>query len=136
MAQQLLTGVTKVAPLRSEWLLDPDAWQRDVDDNAKSAGNAQWLQLPAATPHHREVVSRGGHQAIVRPSDGCANAEASVAGPYPADACRPRWAKKTGPPYQHGSLLMDTALSLTERAADRRGWARASQSLSSLHESP
>ena len=39
--------------------------------------------------HHREVVSRGGHQSFVRPSDGCANAEASVAGPYPADACRP-----------------------------------------------
>ena len=57
--------------------------------NAKSAGNAQWLQLPAATPHHREVISRGGHQTFVRPSDGCANTEASVAGLYPADACRP-----------------------------------------------
>ena len=29
-----------------------------------------------------------GHQAFVRPSDGCANAEASVAGPYRADDCR------------------------------------------------
>ena len=44
--------------LRSECLLDPDARQRGVDANAKSAGNAQWLQLPAATSHHREVVSR------------------------------------------------------------------------------
>ena len=51
--------------------------------NAKSAGKTQRLQLPATAPHHREVVSRGGHQAFVRPS------EASLAGPYPADACRP-----------------------------------------------
>ena len=56
---------------------------------SKSAGNAQWLQLSAITPHHREVVSRGGHQAFVRPSDGCADAEESLAGPYPADARRP-----------------------------------------------
>ena len=35
---------------------------------------------------HREIVSRG-HQAFVRPFDGCANGEASLAGPYPADAC-------------------------------------------------
>ena len=39
--------------------------QRVFDVNAKSAGNAQWRQLPAATSHHREVVSRGGHQAFV-----------------------------------------------------------------------
>ena len=89
MARQPLTPVTQAAPLRSECLLDSHTWQRGVDVNAKSAGNAQWLQLQAATPHHREVVSRGGHQAFVRPSDGCANAEASVAGPYPADACQP-----------------------------------------------
>ena len=89
MARQPLTPVIQAAPLRSECLLDSDAGQRGVDVNAKSAGNAQWLQLPAATPHHREVVSRGGHQAFVRPSDGCANAQSSVAGPYPADACRP-----------------------------------------------
>ena len=88
-ARKPLTPVTQAAPLRSECLLDPDAWQRGVYVNAKSASNAQWLQLTAATPHHREVVSRGGHQALVRPSDGCANAEASGAGPYPADACRP-----------------------------------------------
>ena len=75
--------------LRSGCLLDPDERQRDVDANDKSAGNAQRLQLSATTPHHREVVSRGGHQAFVRHSDGCANAETSVAGAYPADACRP-----------------------------------------------
>ena len=76
---------------RKGWkrLLDLDAWQQGLDPNAKSAGNAQWFQLPATAPHHREVVSRGGHQAFVRTSDGCADAEASLAGPYPADACRP-----------------------------------------------
>ena len=63
--------------------------QRAVDANAMSADNGQWLQLSATTPHHREVVSRGGHQAFVRPSGGYANTEASVAGSYPADACRP-----------------------------------------------
>ena len=45
--------------------------------------------------------------------------------------------QQTGPPYQPGSLLMDTPLPLTElvmRAADHRGWARDSQSLSSLQE--
>ena len=78
-----LTPVTQVAPLRSECLLDPDARQRGVDANAKSAGNAF-----NSRQHHREVVSRGGHQAFVSPSDGCADAEASLAGPYPADACR------------------------------------------------
>ena len=83
------TAVTEAPPLRSECLLDPDAWQRGVDANAKSAGNAQWLQLSATAPHHREVVSRGGHQAFVQPSDGCADAEASLAGPYPAEARRP-----------------------------------------------
>ena len=87
MARQPPTPATQAAPLRSECLLDPDAWQRGVEDNAKSAGNPQWLQLPAATPHHRVLVLRCGHQSFVRPSDGCANAEASVAGPYPADAC-------------------------------------------------
>ena len=50
--------VTQAAPLGSECLLDPDARQRGVDVNAKSTGNAQWLQLPAATSHHQEVVSR------------------------------------------------------------------------------
>ena len=55
---QSLTPVSQAAPLRSECLLDPDARQRGLDANAKSAGNAQWLQLPTATSHHREVVSR------------------------------------------------------------------------------
>ena len=144
MARQPLTPVTQAAPLRSECLLDPEARQRGVDVNTKSAGNSQWLQLPTATPHHREVVSRGGHQAFVRSSDGCADVEAPVAGPYPADACRPPSAvlalgQQTGPPYQPGSLLMDTPLPLTElvmRDADCRGWARDSQSLSSLQENP
>ncbi len=47
--------------------------------------------------------------------------------------------QQTGPPYQPGSLLMDTLLPLPElimRAADRRGWARDSRSLSCLQESP
>ena len=47
--------------------------------------------------------------------------------------------QQTGPPYQPGSLLMDTPLPLPElimRAADRRGWARDSRSLSCLKESP
>ena len=35
---------------------------------------------------HREVVSRGGHDAFVRPSEGCADEKASVAGSYPANA--------------------------------------------------
>ena len=48
-----------------------------------------WIQLAATTPHHREVVSRGGHSAFIRPPDGCSKAEAPVAGPHPADACRP-----------------------------------------------
>ena len=56
---------------------------------AKSAGNDQRVKLPATTSHHREVVSRGGHHAFVRPSYGCADAEAPVAGTHPANACRP-----------------------------------------------
>ena len=47
--------------------------------------------------------------------------------------------QRAGPPYQPGSLLMDTPLPLNEliqRAADRRGWARDGRSLSSLQESP
>ena len=57
--------------------------------HGKSTGNAQRIQLAATTPHHREVVSRGGHPAFIRPPDGCAKPEAPVAGPHPADACRP-----------------------------------------------
>ena len=83
------TAITEAAPLRSDRLLDLDTRQRVVDPNAKSAGKAQQFQLAATAPHHREVVSRGDHQAFVRPSDGCADTEASLAGPYPADACRP-----------------------------------------------
>ena len=47
--------------------------------------------------------------------------------------------QRDGPPYQPGSILMDTPLPLTEllqRAADRRGWARDGRSLSSPQESP
>ena len=76
-------------PIRSECLFDADARQRGVDSYAKSAGNAKRVQLPATTSHHREVVSRGGHHTFVRPSDGCADAEAPVAGPHPANACQP-----------------------------------------------
>ena len=78
-----------LAPLCIEYLRDPDPRQRGVDPNAKSADHIQQFQLPATTPHNREVVTPGGHQALVRPSKGCANAEASVAGPYPAYSCRP-----------------------------------------------
>ena len=66
-----------------------DARQRGVDSYVKSAGNAERVQLPATTSHHREVVSRGGHHTFVRPSDGCADAEAPVAGPHHANACQP-----------------------------------------------
>ena len=47
--------------------------------------------------------------------------------------------QRAGPPYQPGSLLMDTPLPMNElalRAADRRKWARDGHSLSSLQESP
>ena len=47
--------------------------------------------------------------------------------------------QRDGPPYQPGSILMETPLPLTEllqRAADRRGWARYGRSLSSPQESP
>ena len=47
--------------------------------------------------------------------------------------------QRAGPPYQPGSLLMDTHLPLNEliqRAADHRGCARYGRSLSSLQESP
>ena len=47
--------------------------------------------------------------------------------------------QRAGPPYQPGSILMDTPLPLEElllRAADRRGYARNGRSLSSLQESP
>ncbi len=42
MARQPPTPATQAAPLRSECLLDPDAWQRGVDDSDKSAGNPQY----------------------------------------------------------------------------------------------
>ena len=89
VARQPVTAVTKAPPIRSECLFDADARQRGVDSYAKSAGNAERVQLPATTSHHREVVSRGGHHTFVRPSDGCADAEAPVAGPHPANACQP-----------------------------------------------
>ena len=41
VARQPLTAVTEAAPLCSERLLDTDAWQRGMDANAKSTGNAQ-----------------------------------------------------------------------------------------------
>ena len=47
--------------------------------------------------------------------------------------------QRDGPPYQPGSIQMDTPLPLTEllqRAADRRGWARDGRSIFSLQESP
>ena len=56
--------------LHSQRLLDPNARQRGVDTNAKSYGNARRIQLPATTPHHREIISRGGHQAFIQPPDG------------------------------------------------------------------
>ena len=132
---QPLTAVTEAPYLCSECLLDPAARQRGVDANTKSAGNAQWLQLSATAPHHREVVSRGGHQAFVRPSDGCADAEASLAGPYPADARRPPSAPcsvgarptswTTVPTWQPADRHTHLPLNeLVQRAADRRGWAR------------
>ena len=79
----------EATPLRSECLLDLNARQRGVDANAKSTGNADRLQLSATSPHHREVVSGGSHHAFLRPADGCADAEAPLAGPHPSDACRP-----------------------------------------------
>ena len=89
VARQPLTAVSEAAPLRSERLLDLNARLRGVDANAKSAGNAERLQLSATAPNHREVVSGGGHQTFLRPADGCADPEAPLAGPHPADAWRP-----------------------------------------------
>ena len=90
------------------------------------------LQLSASAPHHREVVSRGGHQALVRHSDGCADAAASLDGPCPADACRPPSAPcgaGAGPtswpamptwqsPDGHAHPLNELVL----RAGEPRGW--------------
>ena len=39
-------------------------------------------------PQHEYVMYSGGHQALVRPADGCTDAETSLAGPYSADAYR------------------------------------------------
>ena len=47
--------------------------------------------------------------------------------------------QRAGPPYKAGSLLMDTPFPLDElvlRAADRRGWARDTRSLSSHRKAP
>ena len=45
--------------------------------------------------------------------------------------------QRAGPPYQHGSLLMDTPLPPPRTSpAIRRGWARDGRSLFSLQESP
>ena len=119
MARQPPTPVPEATPLCSECLLDLNARQRGVDANAKSAGNAERLQLSATSPHHREVVSGGSHHAFLRSADGCADAEAPLAGPHPSDACRPPSAllalgQRDGPPYQPGSILIDTPLPLTE----------------------
>ena len=79
-------------------------------------------------------------------SDGCADAEASLAGPHPVDACRspsapcgvgagptswtavPTWQ----PPDGHAPPINELVL----LAAGRRGWARDGRSLSSPQESP
>ena len=89
VARQPLTAVTEDAPLRSECLLDVDARQRGVDPNTKSGGNAERFQFPPTAPHHREVASRGCHRPLIRPADGCTDAETSLAGPYHSDARRP-----------------------------------------------
>ena len=89
MARQPVTAVTKAphnlyaASVCSTLTHGSEAWV------LTSAGNAERVQLPATTSHHREVVSRGGHHTFVRPSDGYADAEAPVAGPHPANACQP-----------------------------------------------
>ena len=146
MARQPPTPVPETKPIRSECLLDLNARQRSVDANAKSAGNAEWLQLSATSPHHRKVVSGGSHHAFLRPANGCADAWHHWLGHIlrmPADRLVHRavsaLGQRDGPPYQPGSILMDTPLPLTEllqRAADRRGWARDGRSLSSPQESP
>ena len=118
--RQPLTPVTQAAPLRSECLLDSDAWQRGVDVNAKSAGNAQWLQLPttreeATKPSYDllTAVRTRRHQwlgHILRMSADRLVRRAVLA-----------LGLQTGPPYQPGSLLMDTPIPLTElvmRAAE------------------
>ena len=144
MARQPPTPVPEATPLRSECLLDLNARQRGVDANAKSAGNAERLQLSATSPHHREVVSGGSHQAFLRPA--VRTRRHHWLGHIlrmPADRLVRHAVLALGqrdvPPYQPGSILMDTPLRLTEllqRAADRRGWARDGRSLSSLQESP
>ena len=136
--------VTEATPIRSERLLDLDVRQRGVDTNAKSSGNAQWFQLQATAPHHREVVSRGGHIAFVRPSNGCLDAEAPMAGPYPADAHRPpsescnvvagqtSWTAIPAWQPADGHAPPTTRTS----RANRRRWARDNRFLSSLPECP
>ena len=87
---QLADKAVKLAKRKaSAALLPPVVMEGEpLETNAKSTGNAQRIQLAATTPHHREVISRGGHPAFIRPPDGCAKAEAPVAAPHPADACR------------------------------------------------
>ena len=128
----------------ASFLLDVDARQRGVDPDSQSAGNAERFQLPPTAPHHREVISRGGHQALVRPADGCTDAETSLAGPYSADACRPPSApcgvgngptswpaiSTWQPPDRHAPPPKRT------NSASRRGWPRYDRSLSYLQESP
>ena len=63
-----------------------DQFALGVDSNANTAGNTHRFQLSATAPHHREVVSRGGRQAFIQPSDGCTDAEASLVGTYHVDA--------------------------------------------------
>ena len=140
------TPVTQDAPLRSECLLDPDARQRGVDANAKSAGNAQWLQLPADTSHHRRsyIAMRPPRLRTIDRLKAVRTRRHQWLGHIlrmPSDRLLRRavlgLGQQTGPPYQPGSLLMDTPLPLPElimRAADRRGWARDSRSLSCLQD--
>ena len=129
MARQPPTPVPEATPLRSECLLDLNAQQRGVDANGKSAGNAEWLQLSATSPHHREVVSGGSHHAFLRPAE----RKRRHHWPHPSDACRPpsalcgvgtgptRWTAISTWQYPDGHALPTNGTTSASRRPPRMG---------------
>ena len=111
------------------------------------SGNAQRVQLPGKL--HR-ITGRSNRKEATTPSYDLLTAVRTRRHQWlghilrmPADCLVRRavlaLAQRAGPPYQPGSLLMDTPFPLDElvlRAANRRGWARDTRSLSSLQDRP